>query len=115
MTAAYVAVTLATVLAVGGIAAADLARAPFVLDNSAAVHVPRSWLMPLGLVKGAGALGLLLGLVGVPAVGEAAAIGLVLFFVGAVVTHLRAHNHDLAFPIGYLALSVTSLVLAVAA
>lgn len=41
----------------------------------------------MGLLKAAGAGGLLLGLTGVPLIGTAAAIGLTLF-VGAVVTHL---------------------------
>jgi hypothetical protein len=74
-----------------------------------------SWLTTLGLLKAAGAAGLALGLAGVPLVGTAAALGLTLFFVGAIATHLRAHNHDLAFPGAYLALAVGSLVLSVAA
>lgn len=56
MSALAVAVTLVTVVAVGGIAVADLVRAPFVLANSRGVGVPASWLTPLGLVKGAGAV-----------------------------------------------------------
>jgi DoxX-like family len=67
------------------------------------------------LLKAAGAAGLLLGLAGVPLVGPAAALGLTLFFVGAVVTHLRAGDHALAFPVLYLALAVASLVLGLAA
>ena len=69
---------------------------------------------PLRRRKAVGAVGLLLGLAGAPYVGEAAGVGLVLFFVGAIVTHLRAGNHDLAFPLAYLASSIASLVLAVA-
>lgn len=109
-----VTVTLATVAANGFIAACDLTRAPFVLANSAGVGVPRSWLTPLGLLKGAGAAGLLLGLLGVPLVGVAAGVGLTLFFVGAIVTHLRARNYDLAFPALYLVLAVASLIAAAA-
>jgi hypothetical protein len=114
VTAAYVLVTVAAVAANALIAVADLARARFVLDNSAAVGVPESWLVPLGLLKAAGATGLLLGLLGVPVVGMAAGIGLVLFFVGAVVTHVRARNFDLAFPLGFLLLAVGSVALSVA-
>ncbi|HEX5944770.1 MAG TPA: DoxX family protein [Acidimicrobiales bacterium] len=111
MSLAYVLVTSVAVAANGAIAVADLAQAQFVLDNSAAVGVPQSWLRPLALLKAAGATGLLLGLLGVPVVGVAAGIGLVLFFVGAVVTHLRAGNHDLAFPLAFLLLAVGSVAL----
>jgi hypothetical protein len=112
--AGYTAVTLVTVLAVGGIAIADVLRARFVLANSAQVGVPQSWLPRLAALKAAGAIGLVLGLAGVPVLGIAAAAGLVLFFIGAIIAHLRARvYYNLAFPGGYLALSIASLVLAV--
>jgi hypothetical protein len=44
----------------------------------------------LGAFKAAGAAGLLIGLLGVRPLGIAAAVGLVAFFVGAVITHIRA-------------------------
>lgn len=84
MDTAYVAVTVVTILANAGIAAADLARAEFVLANSAEVGVPRSWLTPLAVLKLAGAAGLALGLLGVPAIGIAAAAGLGAFYVGSL-------------------------------
>ncbi|MGP4112129.1 DoxX family protein [Streptomyces sp. 4N509B] len=115
MFTAYVIVTVATIVANGGMAAADLSRAGFVLANSAEVGVPRSWLPWLAGLKAAGAAGLLLGLLGVRILGVAAAAGLVLFFVGAVAAHLRTRVfHNIAFPVGYLGLAVASLVLAVA-
>ncbi|HYH29651.1 MAG TPA: DoxX family protein [Pseudonocardia sp.] len=114
MLAAYVVVTVAAVAANTLIAVADLRRAEFVLANSASVGVPRSWLTPLALLKLAGAAGLVLGLAGVPVVGTAAAAGLTLFFVGAVLTHLRARNHALVFPGTYLLLAASSLVLGLA-
>lgn len=109
---AYLTVTSATALANLGIAVADLIPARFVLDNSAAVQVPVTWVPVLGLLKGAGAVGLVLGMLGVPVIGVLAALCLTLFFVGAVVTHLRVGNHDLAFPLGFLALATGSLTLA---
>lgn len=109
---AYLAVTLITAASTAGIAVADFIPAKFVLANSAEVGVPRSWLPPLAATKLAGAAGLVFGLVGVPWVGIAAAVGLVLFFVGAVVTHLRAHVlYNIAFPGAYLCLSATTLAL----
>lgn len=115
MDVAYVVVTAVTILANAGSAAGDFAKLPFVLDNSADVGVPRSWLPWLAALKAAGAAGLLLGLLGVPVVGTAAAIGLVAFFVGAVAAHVRARVFGtLAFPVLYLGLAVASLVLAFA-
>ncbi|GAA2247717.1 membrane protein [Streptomyces ruber] len=114
MVTAYVLITVLTVLANAGIAVADLAGARFVLANSAEVGVPLTWLPWLAALKAAGAAGLLLGLLGVPVVGVAAAAGLVLFFTGAVAAHVRAGvYHNIAFPGGYLALAAASLVLAV--
>ena len=57
----------------------------------AKVGVSESWITTLGILKTAGALGLLMG-IGVPAVGIAAAAGLVLFFIAAIITHLRGHE-----------------------
>ncbi|MEV0701539.1 DoxX family protein [Saccharopolyspora sp. NPDC050389] len=111
----YIVVTAVTIAANAGIAIADLARANFVLANSAKVDVPQSWLPMLGTLKAAGAAGLLLGLLGFQAIGVAAAIGLVAFFVGAVVAHVRAREiYTIAGPGAFLALAVASLVLTIA-
>src|SRR2546421_12753885 len=53
MFASYVIITAVTILANAGAAAADLARARFVLANMAELGVPRSWLPPLAVLKGA--------------------------------------------------------------
>ncbi|OBH90707.1 DoxX family protein [Mycobacterium sp. E2989] len=112
MNTAYVLVTLLTAAGTAGVGVADLVPAQFVLANSAEVGVPRSWLPALGMVKLAGATGLVVGLVGPPVLGVAAATGLVLFFVGAVVTHLRAGVlYNIAFPGAYLGMSVAALAL----
>ncbi len=108
-------ITLITAIITGCIAIADFIPARFVLANSAEVGVPRSWLPALGATKLAGAVGLVAGLVGLPTLGVAAAAGLVLFFVGAVATHLRAHVvYNIAFPGAFLCLSAASLALLVA-
>ncbi len=111
----YVVVTVVTIVMNAGIAVADYARAHFVLANSAEVGLPQAWIPPLATLKAAGAVGLLLGLLGVRPVGVAAAVGLVLFFAGALAVHLRARvHHNIAFPGAYFVLAVASLVLAVA-
>lgn len=100
-------ITILAIVANAGIAAADLARAKFVLANSSAVRVSPSWLPLLGALKAAGAAGLLLGLLGVPFIGEAAAAGLALFFAGATVVHVRARVfRTIAAPLALLALAV---------
>jgi hypothetical protein len=112
MFAAYLIVVIITFLVNAAAAAADFSRARFVLANSAEVGVSASWLPFLGALKAAGAVGLLLGLVWTRMFGIAAAIGLVLFFIGAIATHVRARVlYNLAFPGLYLALAVGSLVL----
>ncbi|SFS80904.1 DoxX-like family protein [Saccharopolyspora flava] len=96
-------------------AAVDFAGHRVVLANAEANGVPRGWLPVLGGLKGAAALGLVAGLLGVPVVGAAAAAGLVVFFVGAVIVHLRAGTvSTLPAPGVFLALAVASLWLTVA-
>jgi hypothetical protein len=63
--------------------------------------------------KAAGALGLLIG-IGVPLIGIAAGIGLVLFFIGAIVTHLRAHDYSFGLAVVFLVLAVAALALRLA-
>lgn len=111
MSIAYFVVTAVTVAVTAGIAVADYVPAKFVLANSAQVGVPPSWLPMLGTLKLAGAVGLVAGLV-LPAIGIAAAAGLVLFFAGAIITHIRAGVlYNIAFPGGYLLLSAASMAL----
>jgi hypothetical protein len=79
--------------------------------NMAAYGLPASWIVPLGVVKAAGALGLVAGFV-VPALGVAAAVGLVLYFIGAVAVVVRARRWaDVPYPAAFLGLAVASLVL----
>lgn len=108
----YLATVAVTAVITIGIALADFVPAQFVLANSARVGVPPSWLPMLGGLKLAGGAGLIIGLLGVPLIGIAAAAGLVAFFIGAVVAHLRAGVlYNIAFPAGYLLLSTASLVI----
>src|SRR5437588_248599 len=116
MVTAYVIVTGVAVAltALSGLAA--LVHFTPIVPAMARVGVPESWLtFPIGTLKVAGALGLLLGLAGVPLIGTAAAIGLVLFFLGAIGAHLRAHeHHHVITTVGYLALASASLAASLA-
>jgi hypothetical protein len=109
-------IVMASVTAVmnAAVAVADARRAPFVVANSAAVAVPPSWLPVLAVLKGAGAIGLVVGLTVFGPIGVAAAAGLVLFFVGAVIAHVRARVFgNIAVPVAFLACATATLVLSI--
>lgn len=110
MFTAYVAVAILTAAANAWVSMLDFTRAESAVDNATRVGV-LPWLLPLGLLKLAGAVGLLIGIV-VPALGVAAAAGLVLFFVCAVAAHVRVRWYStIPFPAAFLALAVAALVL----
>jgi DoxX-like family len=112
MFTAYLVITITTIVANTFAAGADFLRAQFVLDNSVKVGVDEARLPLLGALKAAGAVGLLIGLLGVRPLGIAAAIGLVLFFIGALVTHVRARVlYNIAVPGFFFALASASLIL----
>lgn len=102
MHTAYVIVTVLAAAWVGFSAFSLLRRADFVVEPLIEYGVPRSWWTTLGLLKAAGALGLIVGL-WVPVVGVLAAIGVIAYFAGAVVTIVRARAYaHIPFPLLYL-------------
>ncbi|MEV0402142.1 DoxX family protein [Actinoallomurus sp. NPDC050550] len=114
MFTAYVVVAVLAIAANGFSGVAAVAHFKPILPPMERAGVPVSWLtFPIGTAKIAGAVGLLLGLAGVPLIGTAAAIGLVLFFVCALYTHIRASDYSLQFGLanGFLALAVAALAL----
>jgi hypothetical protein len=117
MFTAYVIVILLAIAADAFSGVAALVHFKPIIPGMAKAGVPKSWLtFPIGTLKTAGALGLLLGLIGVPLIGTAAAIGLVLFFDCAIYTHLLARDYSPQFglAIGFLLLNVAALVLVLA-
>lgn len=92
MFTAYVVVTLLAVAANTFSGVAALVHFKPILPAMAKAGVPESWLtLPIGTLKTAGAVGLLLGAIGVPLIGTAAAIGLILFSsVPSTLTYVRA-------------------------
>lgn len=77
------------------------------------VQVSRRWMVPLGTLLAAGAIGLLAGF-GVPALGTAAAIGLVLYFICAVTAHLRVRDRQIGGAVFFLLLAAAALTTDVA-
>lgn len=114
MVAAYLPVTLLAIAANGFSGIAALLHFRPIMPGMAKAGVPVSWLtFPIGTLKTLGALGLAAGLVFRP-LGISAAIGLVLFFVCAVYTHIRAGDYSPQFglAIGFLGLNVAALAVA---
>ncbi|MFD6938324.1 DoxX family protein [Streptomyces goshikiensis] len=111
---AYAAVATLLTLALAASATLTLRGNDQIVANMRKVEVPDSWLPRLAALKAAGAVGLLAGLWAAP-LGVAAAIGVSLYFIGAVISHLRVKDFDLA-PAAVLALmAVAALALRVAA
>jgi hypothetical protein len=104
--------TITCIAANLAIVTADVLKASFVVANSSEVGLP-SWAIPyLATLKAAGAFGLIVGILGVHALGLTAAIGLTLFYVGAITAHVRARVwYNIAFPGTYLLLAVVALIL----
>jgi len=93
MFAVYIVSTIVAAAANIFSAMCDFVRYKQVSIAMARAGVPDSWMTTLGILETAGAIGLLVG-IGVPRLGTAAAIGLVLFFIGAIITHLRARDYS---------------------
>jgi hypothetical protein len=114
MVTAYFGVTLLTIAANTFSGVAALFHFPPIRPGMRKAGVPESWLtFPIGTLKTAGAIGLLIGVLGMPLVGLAAAAGLTLFFVCAVYTHVLVGDYSPQFglALGFLALAVASLTL----
>jgi hypothetical protein len=89
----------------------DFVRSDWVVANMTRYGIPQSWLFWLGALKAAGAAGLVIG-IAVPAIGLAASVGLVAYFVGAMVTVARSRWYShLRYPAPFLLLALLSLVL----
>jgi uncharacterized membrane protein YphA (DoxX/SURF4 family) len=112
MFTALVIATAALALIAVSSAALKLRKAEQVVTSiHGAVGVPMRFLPVLAALEVAGAVGILLGL-NVEPLGVAAASGLVLYFVGAVIGHLRVGDTKGAGqPVLPLLLSVAVLVL----
>ncbi|RKN40996.1 DoxX family protein [Micromonospora endolithica] len=94
MFAAHVTVTVVAAFFTGSAAVTYLIGHDYPKAQADMKRVPRSWVPVLGLLLAAGSLGLVAGFF-VPLLGTLAAAGLVLYFVGALVAHLRVGSRQL--------------------
>jgi hypothetical protein len=109
----YLGIMLFAIVANGFSGIAALLRIKAALPAMDRAGVPRSWMtFPIGTLKTAGAAGLVLGLLGVPHIGLAAAVGLTLFFVCAAYTHILANDYAPQF---WLALAFLGTAIAAVA
>jgi hypothetical protein len=112
----YVTYFIATILAAlanGYAASLNFVGAESVKVVADRVQVSREWMVPLGTLLASGAVGLLTGFA-VPALGTAAAIGLVLYFICAVTAHLRVRDRQIGGAVFFLLLAVAALTTNVA-
>ena len=94
MFAAYVTITLLAAVFTGSAAVTYLIGHDYPKTQADLKRIPRSWVPVLGVCLAAGSIGLLVGFAA-PPVGMLAAAGLVLYFVGALVAHLRVGSRNL--------------------
>lgn len=105
--ATVLAIVLAVVLV--GSAIGKLRRAAPVVENLTRAGVPDGMYPFLAAVEVAGAVGLVAGIWWAP-IGVAAAIGVVLYFVGAVGYHLRQRDYQITPPVSLLLIAVAAAV-----
>jgi SNF family Na+-dependent transporter len=109
----YLVTTLLAALANGYAASLNFVGAESVKVVADRVQVSRGWMIPLGTLLGSGAVGLLAGFA-VPALGVAAAIGLVLYFICAASAHLRVRDRQIGGAVFFLLLAVAALTTSLA-
>jgi len=93
---------------------AEFTRFDGIPAQMAKARVPLTWLPTLAAVKVVALAGIVVGF-WVPIVGTAAAVGVAMYFVGAIVTHLTARDSNVSGAIFFLLLACAAVTLRVAA
>ena len=113
MFAAYITVTLLGAVFNGAAALTYLIGHEYPKTQADMKGIPRKWVPVLGMLLAAGTAGLLAGLA-VPLLGTLAASGLVLYFVGAIIAHLRVGSRNVVGGIVFLSTAIAALILGLA-
>ena len=108
MYVAYLVITILAAIANGYAASLNFVGAESVKVVADRVQVSRRWMVPLGTLLAGGAVGLLAGFA-VPALGTAAATGLVVYFIGAVTAHIRVRDRQIGGALFFLVLAAAAL------
>jgi hypothetical protein len=106
--AGYVTVTIVASVVTGIAAVTYLIGHEYPKAQADLKRVPRSWVPVLGALLAAASLGLLAGFA-VPPLGILAAAGLVLYFVGALIAHLRVGSRQLVGWAVFFSITVAAL------
>jgi DoxX-like family len=106
---AYLVITILVALANSYASSLNFVGAESVKVVADHVQVSRKWMIPFGTLLAFGAVGLLAGFA-VPALGTAAAIGLVLYFICALSAHIRVRDPQTAGAVSFLVLAVAALI-----
>jgi uncharacterized membrane protein YphA (DoxX/SURF4 family) len=113
MSIAYIVLAVLVSLVLVGSGRGKLVKDEKIVAGMTKVNVPASWLPRLAALEFLGAIGLLAGIAFRP-LGIAAAVGVVLYFLGAVITHLRAGDGKGApVPVVLALLAAAPLVLGI--
>ncbi|MBZ4320816.1 DoxX family protein [Streptomyces sp. SCA2-4] len=110
---AFVTVTILGVVFNGAAAVTYLIGHEYPKTQADMKGIPRKYVPVLGLLLAAGTVGLGAGLA-VPVLGSLAACGLILYFIGAIIAHVRVGSRDIVGGIVFLATAVAVLVLGLA-
>src|SRR3954469_20134342 len=109
MSTTYLTVTIIAAVFTGSAAVTYLIGHEYPKTQADLKGIPRRFVPVLGGLLTAGTLGLLAGFA-VPPVGLLAAGGLVLYFVGALIAHLRVGSRKLVGPAVFLAVESATLI-----
>jgi DoxX-like protein len=112
MFAAHIAVTVIAAVFTATAAVTYLIGHEYPKSQLDLKRIPRSLGPVFGLLLAAGALGLLAGFV-LPWLGTLAAACLMLYFIGAIVAHLRVGSRNLGGGAVFLLISIAALVTSV--
>jgi len=110
MHTAAVVLSIILALVMLGSGVAKSIHAPNVVAMMQDVNVTREQMTVLGVIEVAATVGLIIGIWFRP-LGIAAAIGVILYFSGAITAHLRAHDPNKQGAVMFLALAIATLVL----
>ena len=94
MFAAYVTINIIASIFTGIAAITYLIGHPYPKAQTEIKRLPSSWVPRLGSTLAAGSLGLLIGFA-LPVLGTLASLGLVLYFIGAFIAHMRVGSRNL--------------------
>ncbi|WP_433831404.1 DoxX family protein [Actinoplanes sp. CA-015351] len=109
----YVTITVVAAFFTGSAAVFYLIGHDYPKTQADMKGIPRTYVPVLGLLLAAGTTGLAAGFA-VPLLGQLAAGGLILYFIGAIVAHLRVGSRNVIGAVVFLAVSAGALAVSLA-